>query len=325
MLIRNSTSKHVSYEVILLSLYGLLIFAGLILNVSLASILLYRKLYTNITNCLILILAFSDILLCGICTPLQTLYEVFKKLPLNDWICKIVFAFFGMPLYISCLTVLLIAIDRYRMILHPLLPKMNRKCAVICVSGIILFSIVNCIPVAYYMEFMELKDGTQSYCPETWSSPLIRIIYSIHVPIFLVMIPLFSTTFLYYRIYAGLRRSRSNPRIRRSKLNERRSNRTNAILFCNVICIILCWLPWTLYSLILEINIYRSDPKSTYEPIHIYSHNVSIGSLDGFDHPNSFHHLFSVDLYLKMLSMLSTCINPILYGWINNSIRNKIK
>ena len=31
-----------------------------------------------------------------------------------------------------------------------------------------------------------------------------------------------------------------------------------------------------------------------------------------------------IDIYLRMLCMLSTCINPVLYGWINNAIRNKI-
>lgn len=313
--ITGEASPFSGYELIVLSFYGLLILAGLILNISLALILLLRKLCVSVTNCLILILAISDIFMCGICTPLQAFYEIFNKLTLTKWSCKFFLTFLSLPLHISCLTVLLIAIDRYRLILHPFLPRMNFKCAIIGVIGIIVISVVNSMPMAYYIETLQMEIGQPTVCVEDWPSPLIRMLYSIEVPIFLVILPLFSTAILYYRICMSLRRNRSNPTIRRSQVSERRSSRTNTILFCNVICFIICWFPWTLYSLVVEIYFYHKKTKLVdMNDSHIFQEGRN------FDLSKS----LSFDIYFKMLCMVSTCINPVLYGWINNSIRNTI-
>ena len=77
--------------------------------------------------------------------------------------------------------------------------------------------------------------------------------------------------------------------------DTRRSQRTNRILVAVVLTFTLCWLPWNLFSLYVE----------------FYNKNVA-----------SYVNL--LDLLLKLGAISSSCINPFLYGWLNDNFKKEL-
>ncbi|VDN13447.1 unnamed protein product [Dibothriocephalus latus] len=64
--------------------------------------------------------------------------------------CRILFASLGVPTYVSCILMLLIAIDRYRSILYPLRKRISSGFAIFLLLASVLFSMVAASPVAYF-------------------------------------------------------------------------------------------------------------------------------------------------------------------------------
>ncbi|CAH8587978.1 unnamed protein product [Heterobilharzia americana] len=261
-------------KLILAIIYGILAFMGITSNLIVAYILLFmrRRALTSITNIFVLVLAISDILLCSFNMPLQAYYELKETIILkNEVLCKFIFACFGLPMHISCLTILLIACDRYQIIIYPLRPRMSVKLALILIGFTVIISIINAIPIAlfnmvsnairttgldiaferqlYMHQF--IPRSTHSYCVENWPNPESRLFYSVIVFLIHFFIPLTLTAGLYGHIYYRLHERRFR------KGSVERKRRTNKILIRIVICFAVCWTPWTCFSLWLEIHAYE--------------------------------------------------------------------
>ena len=104
------------------------------------------------------------------------------------------------------------------------------------------------------------------------------------------VLPICLTSFFYKHICFVLR----NRPIK--KHDTRRSQRTNRILIAVVLTFTLCWLPWNLFVLVAE-----------------FSHNAVKGT-----------HFTLVDLLLKLWAMSSSCVNPFLYGWLNDNFKKEM-
>nr|CAH8863284.1 unnamed protein product [Trichobilharzia regenti] len=271
-------------KLILAVIYGILAFMGITSNLIVAYILLFmrRRALNSITNIFVLVLAISDILLCSFNMPLQAYYELKETLLVrNDILCKFIFACFGLPMHISCLTILLIACDRYQIIIYPLRPRMSVRLAIILICLTVIISIINAIPIALFnmvsnainspgfdiifesqlYMYQSIQHSTtttttnhnnrHSYCVENWPNPESRLLYSILVFFIHFLIPLILTACLYGHIYYRLHERRFR------KGSVERKRRTNKILIRIVICFAVCWTPWTCFSLWLEIHAYE--------------------------------------------------------------------
>ncbi|KAA0191223.1 Peptide (Neuropeptide FF/F/Y) G protein-coupled receptor [Fasciolopsis buskii] len=251
----------------LATLYSLLAVVGVVSNVTVVYILLIRRrrALANITNIFVLVLAISDVTLCGFNMPLQAYYELKETHGMNSTACKIVFTIFGIPMHVSCLTILMIACDRYQIIIYPLYPRMSTRIAVLLIALICLLSSLNSLPIALYntvsqavipprstVPYMNNHTYTDNqvhtYCVEMWPNETGRLIYSLVTFLLHFFIPLSLTMGLYGHIFFRLHESR----FRRSSVERKR--RTNKILVRIVVCFAVCWTPWCCFSLWIEVH-----------------------------------------------------------------------
>ncbi|OON13485.1 7 transmembrane receptor, partial [Opisthorchis viverrini] len=264
-------------------IYGLLAVIGVLSNVLVAYILLFirRRTLSNITNIFVLVLALSDILLCGFNMPVQMYYELKESAPLNSAACKIMFSIFGIPMHISCLIILLIACDRYQIIIYPLYPRMSPRMALILVAVVVAISVGNSLPVAVYSTVITvvhhpniservshdhaspstqrgklLSTESHIYCVEQWTNTTARLIYSFATFLLHFFVPLALTACLYGHIFCRLHERRFH----RGALERKR--RTNKILIRIVVCFVICWTPWACFSLWLELHAYFVQTSS---------------------------------------------------------------
>ena len=99
--------------------------------------------------------------------------------------------------------------------------------------------------------------------------------------------PLVVIAILYFLI---LRRVSSRMQLAR---NSRRT-KTTKMLVAVVTVFAFCWTPFNLFSLVTELD--KAAVKGRYYKL--------------------------IDALLRVLAMSSSCINPFLYGWLNDNFRN---
>ncbi|TNN20898.1 Neuropeptide F receptor [Schistosoma japonicum] len=371
----HSSHRIPSWRNFLICIYTLFTICGATFNLILIFALLkFRKqtLSHNITNLFVLCLAVSDIFLCSVSMPIQLYYEMTEHHKPSTDLCRVLFSSFGLPMYISCLTILLIAFDRYRLIVYPLKTQLTPKAAFGLIITVILFSALNSIPVALQVNSEGLND--YHYCVESWPSPQLRFAYSVSIFAILVLLPLSASGGFYLAIY---RRLKQRPcQLNVSKEAEKRKKRTTSLLVITVVCFAICWTPWCLYSLLLEVqallNVDNDLSSTSAYDLTKFSHlfNLSQYINDKDDETWKFSiglktceeflwhamnqssllvllpkmnenftmdpsvdllkpkmnlipgkHLKIIDLLLKLFAMSSACVNPLLYGWLNEPIR----
>jgi len=65
------------------------------------------------TNVFVVCLAVSDLMLCMFSLPVQLHYQLTDNWFFGDALCRVVFAAFAVPVHLSTVTVMLIAVDRF--------------------------------------------------------------------------------------------------------------------------------------------------------------------------------------------------------------------
>ncbi len=280
---------------IILALYISVILIGIAGNTIVVYVVARNKNMQNVTNIFIANLALSDIGLCIFSLPIQLHYQLTDQWIFGETLCRLVFAAFAMPMHVSALTILLIAFDRYWLIIYPLRQRMSVQMAfVLIICSVILSSLLS-IPVTVFVKVVPIEEPKLNFyrifCTESWPSDTVRFIYSLLMFLFQFCLPLLMTAILYYRIYCRLRQ-RPTTRI---TIHERKQ-KTNKILIAIVTLFIICWLPWNLFSLITEM-----------------ARSIVSGP-----------HFKFVDLLLKVFAMGSACVNPFLYCWLNENFRKEI-
>ncbi|KAL7056289.1 hypothetical protein AAHC03_020605 [Spirometra sp. Aus1] len=349
----------------LIVLYCIFSAVGVLMNVCVVSLLVawHQKALRNITNTFVLALASSDIVMSGFNMPMQTFYELVETVQFSEVTCRVVFSTFGLPMHISCLVILVIGIDRYWIIIYPLRRRMTRLTAAGMLILIVIISLISVIPIAVFSTSSPaapLPNVTHyRYCVEYWPSPEVRLLYSIMTFLVQFLLPLVLTATLYARIYIRLHERRFRKR------DLERKKRTNKILVGIVVCFFVCWTPWTVFSLTLEVHTYwtqKDFQNGTLQqevkeaPVAINTAHVQkllLSCLQGLqkhqqngvlemsslaacpDYNTSVlaseslllfgRHTKLIDLLLKLLAMCSSCLNPCLYGCMTETMRMVMK
>lgn len=286
--------KEKHWRIAIIVIYCIVILFGFLENVTIVCVLIKNKHLNVPTNIFILGLAMSDILLCSFNLPFQLHYQLTDQWAFGDTLCKVIMPTYGVPIFVSSMSILMIAIDRYMLIVHPFKQRMSTEFAVCLVISIALFTTFLAIPIIMQMEYQVLDLPAlriyRTYCIERWTSANLRHAYTVSTIVIQFFVPLVATTFLYIRIGQVLSR-------RPIKKNEKlKKYKTNNILIAIVLLFSICWLPWNIFALTLEFNF-------TLIP----------GRL-----------LKLIDCLLKIFAMGSACINPFLYGWLNENFRKEL-
>lgn len=156
----------------------------------------------TVTNLFIANLAFADLNVVLINVPMNILKLKFSdSWPFGLVICKIVTSLMGITLAASVGSLIAIAADRHRAIVHPLKPRMRTRHAFYIIIAIWIAAILVATPMLY---FTKVQKGS---CYEEWpeiGSLRLDQVYTYFLFAALYVLPLGAISGLYFMIYLNL-------------------------------------------------------------------------------------------------------------------------
>ncbi|KAG9270419.1 neuropeptide Y receptor type 4-like [Astyanax mexicanus] len=290
--------------------YSATLAVGLLGNTCLVAVILRQKEMRNVTNIFIANLSFSDILICIFCLPPTIIYTLMDRWILGEALCKVSPFVQCSCVTVSIFTMVLIALERHQLIIHPTgwKPVVGHSYLAVAVTWIVACFIS--LPFLPFHVLENLRIDSHNFslpagasidhivCKEEWPSPGNRLAYVTSLLMFQYCFPLVLITFCYLRIFLRLcQRKDIIERTRDARQRKaKHSKRINIMLATIVAVFAFCWLPLTVFNTIFDWN---------HEALPV-CHNA----------------VFSV---CHLMAMASTCVNPIIYGFLNNNFQKELK
>ncbi|MBN3279642.1 NPY1R protein, partial [Polyodon spathula] len=292
--------------------YSTVIAVGLIGNTCLVFVISRQKEMRNVTNILIANLSCSDILMCIVCLPVTVIYTLMDRWILGEALCKVTPFVQCMSVTVSIFSLVLIALERHQLIINPTgwKPAVGHSYLAVAITWLVAcfislpFLSFNILTDAPFQNLSLSFDPFPDHfaCMELWPSEKHRLAYATCLLLFQYCLPLSLVLFCYFRIF--LRLLRRKDMVERSrdcsggrKSGRRNSHRVNVMLASIVAVFALCWLPLNVFNTLFDWN---------HQAIPACQHNLIF----------SFCHL---------TAMASTCVNPVLYGFLNSNFQKEVK
>lgn len=313
----------------LIAWYGVTMVLGLLGNVGLICIITRRKEKVNVTGIFICNLSFSDILVCVFCLPFTVVYTLMDHWVFGSLLCRLVPFIQCTSVTVSVLSLVFIALERHQLIINPSGWKPTVGHAHV---ALVLIWILACFTSSPFLVFQLLTNepyvsDPQSYweassnaenssmpsalfphgagpprmeaCLEHWPSQQHRLAYTTWLLLFQYCGPLLLVLLCYVRVFARLRQRKDMLDRARIADGQRmhHSRRINIMLLALITAFAVCWLPLTIFNAVSDWD---------QEALPVCNHNL----------------LFSL---CHLLAMSSTCINPVIYGFLNSNFRQEVR
>ncbi|XP_064620847.1 neuropeptide FF receptor 2-like [Lineus longissimus] len=280
----NLSAVHDPKARILTALYiptFILAFCGNLLTIYV--ILKHREL-RKVKNVFLVNLAFADIAVTIVCMPPQVGMTLYRLWIYGEWLCKLSAYLQGVSVTASVFTLSVMSIDRF---LAAKQPRHIRRLTTwrSAAKTLVVIWGLPCIfigPVLYVrtVKSVELPMVTAKFCVEDWAEPSHRVIYVIFLLIVTYALPSVAVGCSYlmighYVISADKRQT--NPTWKNI------SRRVVRMLVVLVMAFIICWLPYNINSLtvdivqnnlglqILPFTLWLGHTHSAADPIIYYS------------------------------------------------------
>ena len=156
-------------------------------------------------NCFVVSLAVLDIITCGVGMPLMILHDMLPYIFVSDVICKVLNFIYSSTIIASGLTLVTIALDRYRRICRPLSNHLNVTQVKIASVVVIAVAAVSCIPViimAGVKQHSCILNFERRYCylkADYIDSVYSEIFYSYKAAV--ILLTIIVTVLCYFRIW----------------------------------------------------------------------------------------------------------------------------
>uniref|UniRef100_A0A8C5NU89 Neuropeptide Y receptor Y6 n=1 Tax=Jaculus jaculus TaxID=51337 RepID=A0A8C5NU89_JACJA len=293
---------------LLIIAYTVVFIMGLFGNLSLIIIIVKKQREAqSVTNILIANLSLSDILVCGMCVPFTVIYTLMDHWIFGDAMCKLTSYAQSVSISVSIFSLVLIAVERYQLIVNPRGWKPRIAHAYWGITLIWLLSLLLSVPLLLSNHltdepFRNLSLPTDVYthrvaCVEIWPSKTNQLLFSTSLFMLQYFVPLGFILICYLKIVICLRRRHRRADRKREKESRFRENRRiNAMLISIVVTFGVCWLPLNIFNVIFD-----------------WSHEVLM----------SCHHDL-VFIVCHLVAMVSTCINPLFYGFFNKNFQKDL-
>ncbi|XP_006819708.1 prokineticin receptor 2-like [Saccoglossus kowalevskii] len=220
----------------------------------------------TVTNLFIASLAVSDALVAIICAPLTLYYYLEQNWIFGSILCTIVGTVKVVSLNVSVNTLLVIAMERYYVIYHPLTPRLQKCAVVIIIVSIWVVSLLVSLPTPLYTVVssgFDINGNLLQYCGEFWEHLHSAQAYIVFLCVFEYLIPMTIMTMAYVSIVRKVwfrhapgesvaLRTRQQQRDFRFNNNKKKTIR---MLITVVISFGICWGPYHAYN--VTINFYQ--------------------------------------------------------------------
>uniref|UniRef100_A0A6J0SPK0 Neuropeptide Y receptor type 2 n=1 Tax=Pogona vitticeps TaxID=103695 RepID=A0A6J0SPK0_9SAUR len=289
------STKILGVQIILIAAYSLIILLGFIGNSLVIYMIVRYKTMRTVTNFFIANLALADLMVDTLCLPFTLAYTLLDEWKFGAVLCHLVSYAQALSVHVSTLTLMVIALDRYRCIVFHLDSRISKKISITIITTTWLVAAVLASPLAIFREYRYEEIPTINLriavCSEKWPSEnRDATIYSLSMLLLQYILPLSIICYAYIRIWFKLKShisptSRSDSHCRRKK--------TTKMLVMVVVVFAVSWLPFHIFQLAVDLDLVLifHDYKLLYTVFHV-------------------------------VAMCSTFANPLLYGWMNKNYRN---
>ncbi|XP_032080509.1 neuropeptide Y receptor type 1 [Thamnophis elegans] len=287
--------------------YGVVILLGIFGNLALIIIILKQKEMHNVTNILIVNLSFSDLLITIMCLPFTFVYTLMDHWVFGETMCKLNPFVQCVSVTVSVFSLVLIAIERHQLIINPRGWRPNNRHAYVGIATTWILAIASSLPFLVYHVLTDepftnitIEDYKGKYvCLDSFPWESARLSYTTILLVIQYLGPLCFIFICYLKIYIRLkRRSNMVDKMRDNKYRSTETKRINIMLLSIVVAFAVCWLPLTIFNTVFDWN-HEILPAAC-------SHNL----------------LF---LICHLTAMISTCVNPIFYGFLNKNFQRDLQ
>lgn len=275
-------------------MFGAVVIVGLVGNALVVIVVLVNKQMRNTTNILIINLAIADLLFIIFCVPFTATDYSTSSWPFGDAWCRIVQYLILVCAYMSVYTLVLMSVDRYLAVVHPISSMSIRteQNTMVAIAVMWLAILVFCIPVMmahgnYMYVFMHKKKTQCMFLQEKYNVKAFQISFFL----FGYIIPLSLISFLYVRMLNRLWQGVGvGGHISAESLRAKK--RVTFMVVIVVVVFAVCWCPIHLILLLKSVDMYILSQASVYG--QIVSHT---------------------------LAYANSCVNPILYAFLSENFR----
>uniref|UniRef100_G3TUR9 Neuropeptide Y receptor type 5 n=1 Tax=Loxodonta africana TaxID=9785 RepID=G3TUR9_LOXAF len=268
---------------------------GFMGNLLILTALMRKRNQKTIVNFLIGNLAFSDILVVLFCSPFTLTSVLLDQWVFGKVMCHIMPFLQCVSVLVSTLILISIAIVRYHMIKRPLSNSLTANHGYFLIATVWTLGFAICSPLPVFHSLVELQEtfgsetlSSRYLCVESWPSDSYRIAFTISLLLVQYILPLVCLTVSHTSVCRSISCGLSS--------KENRLEETEMINLTLTILILVFAVSWM--------------------PLHLF-HVVT----DFSDNLISNRHFKLVYCICHLLGMMSCCLNPILYGFLNNGIK----
>ncbi|EDW81504.1 uncharacterized protein Dwil_GK10988 [Drosophila willistoni] len=278
-------------------IFGIIALTGFFGNLLVIFVVLLNKNMYSTTNLLIVNLAVADLLFVCFCVPFTATDYVTHHWPFGAIWCRSVQYLIVVTAFASIYTLVLMSIDRFLAVVHPIRSRMLRTEHITKIAIITLWTVVLTIssPVTFTHDVLAGYDNktdiSYSMCMFIENPLLKRSTFQVSFFISAYLLPLMIISGLYVRMIMRLWRQGSG--VRMSKESQRGRKRVTRLVVVVVIAFASLWLPVQLILLLKSLNLY---------------------------HANSMFFVI-LQIVSQTLAYTSSCINPLLYAFLSDNFR----
>ncbi|KAM8953974.1 G-protein coupled receptor 83-like [Pelodytes ibericus] len=295
-----SDSQKPTVKALLIIAYSVIIFMSLFGNMLVCHVVMKNKRMHSATSLFIVNLAISDIMITLLNTPFTLVRFVNSSWVFGKDMCHISRFVQYCSLHVSTLTLTAIALDRHQVILNPLKPRMSLTKGVLSISFIWVMATCFSLPHAIYQKLFQYnyrETTIRSLCIPDFPEPAELFWKYLDLSAFLLLylLPLFIITITYSRLAKKLWMRNAIGDVTTEQYITHRKNKKKSIkmLVLVVVVFAVCWFPLNCYVVLIS-SLGIKTKNALYFALHWFA-------------------------------MSSTCYNPFIYCWLNESFRLELK
>ncbi|XP_030573949.1 allatostatin-A receptor [Drosophila novamexicana] len=276
--------------------FGIIAISGFFGNLLVILVVLLNKNMHSTTNLLIVNLAAADLLFVIFCVPFTAIDYVTQHWPFGKMWCRSVQYLIVVTAYSSIYTLVLMSIDRFLAVVHPIRSRMLRTEHITKIAIFTLWTVVLTVsmPVTFAHDVVVGYDNqtnvTYAMCRYIDNDVLDLSTFQVSFFISSYLLPLMVISGLYVRMIMRLWHQGTG--VRMSKESQRGRKRVTRLVVVVVIAFASLWLPVQLILLLKALDMYEIN-------------------------------MFNVILQIVAHTMAytSSCINPLLYAFLSDNFR----
>ncbi|NWW65334.1 GPR83 protein, partial [Ifrita kowaldi] len=293
-------SQSATVKALLIVAYSFIIVFSLFGNVLVCHVVIKTKRVHSATSLFIVNLAVADIMITLLNTPFTLARFVNSTWIFGKGMCHVSRFAQYCSLHVSALTLTAIAVDRHQVIMHPLKPRISTGKGVIYISVIWIMASCFSLPHAIYQKlftFEYSEDVTRCLCLPDFPEPadLFWKYLDLTTFILLYVLPLVIISAAYTTVAKKLwlRNVIGDVTTEQYFVLRKKNKKTIKMLLLVVILFAVCWFPLNCYVVLLSSQAIHTN-NALYFAFHWFA-------------------------------MSSTCYNPFIYCWLNDSFRSELK